>query len=477
MKRYIASIFILSLFLHNTLYAQANLKAKIMVPYPYAIVRGDVPVYGYAYGQDFQEWLLEYGAGEDPKEWILIAKSEKPQSEENCKVNVNFSLNKTIPGNLAMWDTGLTEYEYGEHKVNLPVGVYILRLTATDKQNAKTEDRVRVEVGRVILNSIGGRVESPDGKAIFAVPEHALYDAVEILSFKPIKAKAVSIPQEYSLVSSIYELNPPGLKFTQKATLNIQYERNKIHNKRQIGVYVLNTETKKWEQLESFWNAKEKNIEAYIQNTPAKFTLFCLLEGKEVSNKPKPRKKRIRVKSKGTVLCFNDFEKDFGQWQAKYREVGANLELVGEEAYGHCLKLTKLSTVGNFGCNVITQSFDARKYPLVSFDYIIPPGVKTNFLVKIDNKWYEIVFTDEEKTYWDINMEEIGKISGIQTDNQWHHAEFNLFEMLKEHTNDFIIQEIEMVDWDSTGFMKLEFGQNPMGASLYIDNFIIFRRE
>ncbi len=70
-------------------------------------------------------------------------------------------------------------------------------------------------------------------------------------------------------------------------------------------------------------------------------------------------------------------------------------------------------------------------------------------------------------------MEKIGKIAGVKADNKWHHTEFNILDMLKGHTNTFIVEEIVMANWDSTGFMKLEFGNNPKGACFYIDNFSI----
>ncbi|MBI5554246.1 MAG: hypothetical protein HY920_00120 [Elusimicrobia bacterium] len=144
---------------------------------------------------------------------------------------------------------------------------------------------------------------------------------------------------------------------------------------------------------------------------------------------------------------------------------------------GKGLKLTKLNEVGNFGCTVRSQLFDARQYPLVSFDYKISEGVKINFLIKVNNKWYDSVFTDDEKIYWDINIEEIGKIAGIKVDNYWQHTEFNLYEMLKEYIQYFTVQEMEMAAGESTGFMKLEFGQSSKEATLYIDNFTISRRD
>lgn len=474
MKKYIY-ILLLLIIIPNCLEAQDIMKAKITVPYSYSLVRGDVPIYGYAYGKDFKEWRLEYGEGDNPREWILIAQSYKPQFEENYKANIDFSLDKTISGNLGMWDTGLTEYKYGEHKADLPIGVYTLRLTVINKKREKAEDCVQIEVGRVLLNCINNKVESPDGKAEIIVPEHSLFTPLEVVSIKPLRYITIPLPKETTIVSEVYEFNPPGMKFTQKAILRIKYDRKNIHKIRQVGAFYFDTDTDTWNQLESYLNTREGFIEAPVLFVPSKFTVFCLFEKEGINNCSYATKKEINSKSETNDLIKDDFEKDFGQWHNKYGEAGAGLELIVEGIYGRSLKISKQNEIGNLGCDITNKPFDARKYPLVSFDYKIPSHLKINFLIKVDNKWYDIVFTDDEKTYWDINMTKIGCIANVKQDDKWHHAEFNLYKMLKEYTSEFIVQEMEMADWDSTGFMKLEFGHNPIGASLYIDNFKISR--
>ena len=39
-----------------------------------------VPVFGVAYGAAFQEYRLEYGAGRNPQQWILIDRSQAAQA-------------------------------------------------------------------------------------------------------------------------------------------------------------------------------------------------------------------------------------------------------------------------------------------------------------------------------------------------------------------------------------------------------------
>ena len=113
--------------------------------------------------------------------------------------------------------------------------------------------------------------------------------------------------------------------------------------------------------------------------------------------------------------------------------------------------------------------------PIVRFDYRIPNSIKTNFLVKVSGRWYEIGFTDDYKDLHDkrVNIAPIGNINGIFIDDKWHTAEFNLYDMLRTKTGNTIIEEMVMADWDVDGYMKLKFGRNPKGATYYIDNFTI----
>jgi len=103
-------------------------------------------------------------------------------------------------------------------------------------------------------------------------------------------------------------------------------------------------------------------------------------------------------------------------------------------------------------------------------------------MVKLDDRWYDIAFTDDPKEYPHLNMEKIGEIEGIEQDNKWHTAKINLCEMLKNHSpiadkDKFIVQEIVMADWDVAGFMKLVYGTNRAGASYFMDNFVIMKDE
>ena len=179
-------------------------------------------------------------------------------------------------------------------------------------------------------------------------------------------------------------------------------------------------------------------------------------------------------------VCQNTFENGLDQWSNRDGDAGATLFLENAVTPDNTNALELINQLygGNYASNIRTTAFDASQYPMVSFDYKITEDVKINFLVKLegDETWYDIVFTDDPKNYWRLNMELIGAVEGVIKDDTWRHAEFNLYEMLKARTDNFQVKELIMADWDSTGYMKLVYGTNPGGAAYCIDNFNITAR-
>jgi hypothetical protein len=199
------------------------------------------------------------------------------------------------------------------------------------------------------------------------------------------------------------------------------------------------------------------------------------LENKKIVNEAEIIEQVAPRSTETAVLIENTFEQNLGEWHSDYLKTGAVLIRDRKQYHDRswCLKLVNRGTQGNFACQMITKPYYADQYNIIEFDYKILKGVKVNILVKVNNKWYDIIFTDDEKIYWDINMEEIGAVSDVQDDGQWHHAKIDLGEMLKGRTNDFMVQDLELANWDCTGFMKLERGKNSPQAFFYIDNFMI----
>jgi len=193
--------------------------------------------------------------------------------------------------------------------------------------------------------------------------------------------------------------------------------------------------------------------------------------------KPQLTKSAPQENTQHPYLFFNTFENSLDEWSNRDGEVGATLCLdnIATPDGTHYLKLPNKKRGGNFASNIRQTAFDVKKYSIVRFDYKIPSDVKVNFLVRVGGRWYDVQFTDDPKEYRykRVNMAGIGKIQGVIADNNWHTAEFNLYEMLRTKTGNHIAEEMIMADWDITGYMKLEFGHNHQGATYYIDNFSI----
>ncbi|MDP3981373.1 MAG: LamG-like jellyroll fold domain-containing protein [Chlamydiota bacterium] len=472
-----------------------GLFAQIKVPYTDALVRANVPVFGLAYGEDFKEYRVEFGEGTEPKEWHVIKRSSDAVLDLDINAEELFSGDKTVFGNLATWDTGLTNYVYGDefpagHPINLK-GSYTLRLVVENHQGVSVEDRILLEVGRVVSNIYGGLVKSTDEQMSLQIPEHALNDAFLVMGIQPVTGDSPVIGEGYQTKSGIYEVRPAGAVFTRHALLEIQLSGSSTNNAR-LGIYGFNKGTSQWEYFDSHYDQEHHSISAYLKSIPQDTVYFTVLENMR-DILPVRHWASVNVESPVSlsaepalegVLLENQFEEGLGSWENRNLEAGASLKIVprGRFWQGRALELTNQNEGGSFASTVTKQAFDARQYPFIEFDYKITPEVKINFYVKMDGRWYDIEFTDDPKPYPHINIEKIGKIDHVQKDGAWHHARFDLYNMLAAHPplyeqDQFIIDEMIMADWDVDGFMKLVPGKNPKGARYLIDQFKICSRE
>lgn len=658
----------------------AQLVARMILPAKDDLVRGDVPVFGLACGEDFKKYRVEYGEGPDPKEWIEVTTSTDPQDKD---VNIRDlpAGDRTLHGNLATWNTGLSNYVYGENTVDLN-GIYTLRLSVYGKDGNTEEDRVTVEVGRVVSTIYGGKVESKDNRVILSIPEHAINGSFKVFGIKSVDDKDIPIPDGYRLVGRIYRIRPQGEMFVKDALLEMRYFADDLKSKDEekfLGIYAYNPDTGNWDGLLSVRDAENNILKSPVSNITRGIAFYCILakvappltpvlykpysstplklitikgeaepgvkveifvndklsgtasadkdtgiftldgvllnDGKNtiyskaadrfggmsqpsepimcevVQNPPKKidhlwfmdenfsRRKNgpaslggklyielkgqdvspttidaayARITSsasdpKGIViqlletgydsgvyrgvaavsiessakeakiaarkdkevisvrseidpgkrdeivfrdmiapsapgidslsspsLMQNTFEDGFGSWSNRDGEKGAFLSLDDSAVTsGHCLKLTSRSDRGNFSSTISPAPFDAKEYPLISFDYKIPTDVKINFLAKVKGRWYEVEFTGDPKKYNRLNMEKVGRVEGVIADDRWHSARFDLYRMLRKKLGASVVEELVMADWDEAGYMKLEYGKNKKGAAYFIDNFRI----
>ena len=172
----------------------------------------------------------------------------------------------------------------------------------------------------------------------------------------------------------------------------------------------------------------------------------------------------------------------FSEWNNMSETYGASL-LRTEEATSsgvYSLKLVNTNEGGDFACYVRDEPFDAKQYPVISFDYKIPDNLKLNLIANVNGMLKEIVFTDDPKTvetFTECLYRTIGKVNNIIQDNQWHHAEFNLYDMLRKddpNQTDYIVEELFLADYNLPAWLELKMGdENTKDTTYFIDNFII----
>ncbi|MFC1788582.1 RHS repeat-associated core domain-containing protein [Thermodesulfobacteriota bacterium] len=482
----------ISLQTRSIAYSNDDLAAHIKIPYPNSLVRANVPIFGIASGTKFKQYQVEYGLGCNPTSWKKITTSTKPQHRKN-EIPVDAMGDITIYGNLATWDTGLRNYVYlpshpKDHPINLK-GTYTIRLVVTGNDGSTAEDRVTVDVANVIPNAWGGQVTSKDGRVVLTVPEHAIMDSFRLILIETAQNERVGSPSDRQIIGSIYEVREPGEQFTKEALLQIAYQKEEIDDARlnQMGIYGYNLKTKAWEYLNSKRDEQNKFVFAKVLKLHAYYVLMVSKITGEGSILDHALQEELQIQQVNTVpeyghtLVRNTFEDGLGEWSNRDNEVGAAVALDNKATFDgtRAAKITNTHVGGDFAVNVITTPFDAKVYPLVQFDYRIPSGVKSNFLVKVSGRWYDIGFTDDPKELKDkrVNIAHIGDIKNIVADDQWHTAQFNLYDMLRTKTGNTRVEKMIMADWDVGGYMKLAFGKNPKNTTYYINNFMITKES
>ena len=471
--------------------ALKNLIANIVVPHDSSLVRANVPIFGQTGGEDFKEYRVEYGEGDNPSEWFHINSSTKQQTKKITPEDLDDVSDLTIHGNLATWDTGLKNYVYlpshpKDHPINLK-GTYTIRLVVTGNDGSTIEDRVTVNVANVIPNAWGGQATSKDGRVVLTVPEQAIMDSFRLILIEAAKNERVGSPSERQVIGNIYKVREPGEQFTKEALLQIAYQKEEISdtNPNQLGIYGYNSKTKEWEYIDSKRDESRNTVIVRVRKLHPYYALMTSDLTGEGSVLVPVLQESSHVQQVSTVpfhgynLVRNTFEDGLGEWSNRDKEVGATVTLDNTATFDetHAVRITNTHVGGNFAVNVITTPFDVREYPLVQFDYRIPSEVKTNILVKVSGRWYDIGFTDDPKELNDkrVNIAHIGDINNVVADDQWHTARFNLYDMLRTKTGNTRAEAMIMADWDVGGYMKLQFGKNAKDATYYIDNFTISR--
>lgn len=275
----------------------SRLIAKIDLPPDKSTVKGDVAIFGLAYGEAFKKYEVYYGKGSDPQKWIKINESDIPQAEYSKNIPKK-SFTGQLKGNLATWDTGLSNYEHGHHLASL-IGVYTVKLVVYDTKGNQKEDKVVIKAGCEVPNVYGGEVVSNDRVVKLKIEKHSFQRSFEVFSVEPINNE-IPIEKGYKLLSSIYEIEPPGVlfNFDAKLAFNIKdcISKGIIQD---VGIYAINPRTNGWQYLDSVIDTKNGSISASIKNLPYPYAYYCVFQKNKKPDRPileKPDKKNTFLK-------------------------------------------------------------------------------------------------------------------------------------------------------------------------------------
>lgn len=472
---------------------ESNLLSYIDVPIDSSMLRSDIPIFGVAGGKHFNFYKVEYGRGFKPAKWNLIKSSEIPQNNNDVDIRSipHMQGDVDLRGNLATWNVGLKNWEHlpwhpPEDSTDLN-GVYTIRLLVEGENGQIAEDRVTCEVGRVIAQCLPGIAVSPDKKVRMRFPEQALSDPFRVYTILPLKEvgrKNPAEPQNGEIIGEVYRIREPGDRFTKDVTLAFSTTDQELSGKapENIGIVRYDELKKEWLWLATQCNDSGNNLSftTTLTELPTPQAIYALThdqkkvvrsqKGKESKRTPKPLSPLSP-----DVLVHNTFENEIGQWKPRDRYVGAAIERDNQSTpdRSYALSIANDNFGGNFSVTVLDQSFDVRKYPIMSFDYRLPPGVKTDFYLLVNSRWHNLGFSDDINDFrnYDVNIADMARLENIYADDQWHSASVNLYELLRQKTRHTQVDAIIMADWDVGGYMKLNFGRNARGANYYIDNF------
>jgi hypothetical protein len=241
-------------------------------------------------------------------------------------------------------------------------------------------------------------------------------------------------------------LESPGLTYdalSEELTLNPAAARMSFADKQRVEVQLLKAED-------------------YLGHSVAPMQKWAFVVDYAMDKKP-PAPPVLRAAD--DYLCNDTFESDMGEW-ANYGS--ANGAIVSRDATTkaggkYSLKLYNRTNGGLFGAYVRKTSFDAGKYRIIDFDYRVNDRLREDFGIYVNGDWKDIVFTDN-----DNNLGTIGKIPDITPDNEWHHTELNLYDMLRKEdpqARGYTVRHFVAGDWGTTG--------NTQRATWWIDNFRI----
>jgi len=165
------------------------------------------------------------------------------------------------------------------------------------------------------------------------------------------------------------------------------------------------------------------------------------------------------------VLRRDEFEAENVPWRNARNDVwGAALQrIVRDRRTGqHCLQVRPQRGRSYMSALAFQGSYDLAKYPIVSFDYLMPPGLLVNLQVQVNGTWLELQMTSPSTQH-----KSLGKLDGLKLDYHWHHCWVDLLERVRKALpgqDTFTVARIVFTDPSR---------RNRSDARWLVDNFMI----
>ena len=144
----------------------------------------------------------------------------------------------------------------------------------------------------------------------------------------------------------------------------------------------------------------------------------------------------------GNRLQWDHFEDDRHMWHSRRG--------------GHGQRTQQTAATGSFSYEAEGFStfaryvpFEAARYPKVSFDYRLRPGATFNWVLRVDDRNWEVRCNSLEN-----KADVLAELPGIVADDRWHRASFDLLDLLAPVTRDpatLIIEHIATYNRGSRG--------------------------
>jgi hypothetical protein len=155
-------------------------------------------------------------------------------------------------------------------------------------------------------------------------------------------------------------------------------------------------------------------------------------------------------------LCADDFETGLDGWQPYSATIAAGLTLDGSTAASgsRSLRVYNPASGGAMGAVPYPKPFDAGVYRFISFDYKLRPEVRIDLYAVVNGTGYSVKFSNNDSPNY------IGAFDNVQLDDQWHHAEVNLYDLLRAAAPaapGYVVTTLAFMDAGSYGNIQHQF--------------------